>query len=248
MNIPPNLNISFPALAPISAGPERQSVNPIAGLAVSLFLHIAILGIFFFLYHRFYQPIIYEPVKAFSLVSFPAAATPTKSLPAAPLKQTSPQTKAAPQKVIPTAEKTALPAQEKAIAPAAPAQAAPDSLMSTSAAQNTGQAPSGPAPGANPAGYDESNVVPSYKPNPAYPLIARQLGIEGKFVAILTVKEDGAVEKVDVLESPHPSFTRAAQETLRQWRYTINRKSSFGNNARYKKRVEITFRLNDEEQ
>jgi periplasmic protein TonB len=205
-------------------------------LVISLSLHIGLFLFFVLLYHQFYRPTIFEPVKTFSLISLPAPEQKTPAAPAVAPKKTQP----VPQ-TITKAETTPIPAPEKSSASAA--QANPDMSPAASAAPQ----PQATASTSGPA-YDESKIVPVYRPEIEYPEVARSLGIEGKLVAIFTINSKGLVENVDILGSPHPSITRAAQKTLKEWRFKIGVQSPFGANARFVRRQEIEFKLNGEEE
>ena len=71
--------------------------------------------------------------------------------------------------------------------------------------------------------FDESqtdeNVVPISTPLVGYPQRARELGVEGTLEAIITIDRDGAVVKVDITKSPHPSISEEAKKVMATWRF-----------------------------
>lgn len=54
---------------------------------------------------------------------------------------------------------------------------------------------------------------------PAYPVLARRLGREGKVVLRLTIDEYGTLKGVEVLEDPGYGFSAAAAEAARKSRF-----------------------------
>jgi TonB family protein len=71
--------------------------------------------------------------------------------------------------------------------------------------------------------FDESqtdeNVVPISTPLVGYPQRARELGVQGTLEAIITIDRDGAVVKVDIKKSPHPSISEEAKKVIATWRF-----------------------------
>lgn len=80
-------------------------------------------------------------------------------------------------------------------------------------------APSSEAPPA-----EESTVRPTplaHNRPPAYPVLARRLGYEGRVVVRVRVSADGAAEEVVLAgSSGHDSLDRAALDAVRGWRFT----------------------------
>lgn len=58
----------------------------------------------------------------------------------------------------------------------------------------------------------------TYKTQPQYPPIARQLRVEGTVALEATISEEGKVEKVDIV-SGSPMLTRTAADALKAWRF-----------------------------
>jgi protein TonB len=57
------------------------------------------------------------------------------------------------------------------------------------------------------------------KPSPAYPVIAKQLKVEGEVTVQVTIGEEGKVEASTPV-SGNPILTKAAVDTLKDWRFT----------------------------
>lgn len=62
----------------------------------------------------------------------------------------------------------------------------------------------------------EGNLV--HRVQPEYPVLARQVRVQGTVVLRAIISREGAIEKVQVL-SGHPMLVQAAIEAVRQWRY-----------------------------
>lgn len=75
----------------------------------------------------------------------------------------------------------------------------------------------------------------------AYPLEARERGIEGTLVVVFVIGHDGKVRSIDVQRSPSPIITREAKRTIAEWRFKPGKKKGIPVNVRAKK--EITFEL-----
>jgi TonB family protein len=58
-----------------------------------------------------------------------------------------------------------------------------------------------------------------FSPRPTYPALARSQGVQGRVRLEVTVSKDGKVENLRVLQG-HPLLATAAQEAVRQWRYS----------------------------
>lgn len=61
--------------------------------------------------------------------------------------------------------------------------------------------------------------APVHVVKPAYPEAMRFLKIEGTVTVRMVVHTDGTTGHFEVEDSPHPDFTKAALESLRQWRF-----------------------------
>lgn len=57
------------------------------------------------------------------------------------------------------------------------------------------------------------------KVEPAYPEYAKSQHIQGMVRLAGLIGKDGTVSQLEVLHSPHPSLTGAAEEAVKQWRY-----------------------------
>jgi protein TonB len=78
------------------------------------------------------------------------------------------------------------------------------------------------------------------KVQPAYPMPAKQLRIQGDVILSALIARDGSIEGLKVL-SGHPLLIRAALDAVSQWRYKpyiLN-----GSPVEVETRIEVTFRL-----
>lgn len=57
-----------------------------------------------------------------------------------------------------------------------------------------------------------------YGPKPTYPLLAKQMRIQGAVVMEAIISKDGTVQSVQ-LQRGHPLLVQAAMDAVRQWRY-----------------------------
>ena len=117
-----------------------------------------------------------------------------------------PVTKSAPLPVEP-APVLAAPAEAPSpvTAPPAPSVPAPQPVASTESAAVI--------PPVFNAGYLEN-------PAPAYPVISRRMGEQGRVVLRVLVNAAGAADEVQVRNSSgHPRLDEAARETVRRWRF-----------------------------
>jgi protein TonB len=57
------------------------------------------------------------------------------------------------------------------------------------------------------------------KPQPVYPVIAKQLKLEGTVSLNAFVTEDGAVDHVEAV-SGNPVLVRSAEDALKQWKFS----------------------------
>jgi TonB family protein len=63
-----------------------------------------------------------------------------------------------------------------------------------------------------------------HRPAPAYPLRAREQGLEGTVTLRLEMLEDGTVGQINILQSAgHPILDEAAQNTVKQWTHNLLR-------------------------
>lgn len=62
----------------------------------------------------------------------------------------------------------------------------------------------------------EANLI--FAPRPAYPSMAKSIGLEGSVVLEAVISTDGGVENLQVL-SGHPLLVKAAVDAVLQWRY-----------------------------
>lgn len=78
-----------------------------------------------------------------------------------------------------------------------------------------------PAPGA-PQRIKQGGAVEAakivYQPQPVYPILARQAGIQGAVVLHAVVDEDGDISELQAISGP-PLLVQAALNAVRQWRY-----------------------------
>lgn len=88
---------------------------------------------------------------------------------------------------------------------------------------------------------DEDLVSERITPIP-YPNRARDLGIEGILEIEIIIGTSGKVEHVDIINSPHPSFDKAAKNTIKSWKFKPAKNQ--GVPVRVKARKEIEFKLN----
>ena len=54
---------------------------------------------------------------------------------------------------------------------------------------------------------------------PAYPLEAKRLRVQGTVVLSATISREGTVKDLEVVDSPDPSLTAAAMDSVKTWRY-----------------------------
>ena len=62
----------------------------------------------------------------------------------------------------------------------------------------------------------EGNMI--HRVQPDYPLLARQVRVQGQVVLRAMISREGAIENLQVL-SGHPMLVQAAVDAVRQWRY-----------------------------
>jgi TonB family protein len=90
-------------------------------------------------------------------------------------------------------------------------------------------------------GETDERPIPMETTPVAYPLEARERGIEGTLVVYFIIGHDGKVKSIDVQKSPSPIITREATRTIQTWRFKPGRKKGIPVNVRAKK--EIQFEL-----
>ncbi len=90
-------------------------------------------------------------------------------------------------------------------------------------------------------GETDERPIPMETTPVAYPLEARERGIEGTLVVYFIIGHDGKVKSIDVQKSPSPIITREAKRTISTWRFKPGRKKGIPVNVRAKK--EIQFEL-----
>ncbi|HEX7960856.1 MAG TPA: energy transducer TonB [Terriglobales bacterium] len=98
-----------------------------------------------------------------------------------------------------------------------------------------------PAPPTQPlrlSHLDEGRLL--QKVQPTYPVMAKQLRVQGDVVLTALIAKDGSIEGLKVL-SGHPLLIRAALDAVSQWRYKpyiLN-----GSPVEVETRIEVAFRL-----
>ena len=65
----------------------------------------------------------------------------------------------------------------------------------------------------------EAMQAATFKAQPEYPAIAKQLKVEGAVELEALIAENGKVEKVSIV-SGNPMLTRPAADALKQWKFT----------------------------
>jgi periplasmic protein TonB len=90
-------------------------------------------------------------------------------------------------------------------------------------------------------GETDERPIPMEMTPVAYPLEARERGIEGTLVVFFIIGHDGKVKSIDVQKSPSPIITREAKRTIQSWKFKPGKKKGIPVNVRAKK--EVTFEL-----
>jgi periplasmic protein TonB len=63
-------------------------------------------------------------------------------------------------------------------------------------------------------------IVPISMDPPSYPVDAQRSGIQGYVTLAFTIRPDGSVDEIEVIEDqPRGTFRRAAQRAVRRWRF-----------------------------
>lgn len=78
--------------------------------------------------------------------------------------------------------------------------------------------------------------------NPTYPRALEAMGVTGRVALELEVDESGTVVAVRVMGSPHPLLAQAAEEAVRQWRYSRPMVAG-GGQVRVVMTVNVTFQV-----
>jgi len=63
---------------------------------------------------------------------------------------------------------------------------------------------------------------PALNAHPQYPLDMRTTGQEGKVVLLVTITSEGTIASIRVKSSTGDSFTKAAIESVRSWKFAPN--------------------------
>ncbi len=127
----------------------------------------------------------------------------------------------------------------------APAPAAPASTFSGRTLEETGRSTAPPSGSAQP----RTIVLPVVKDarlvrqvDPEYPRDARREGVEGSIDLRFTVKADGKVADIEVVQAtPADTFDREAIAAVRRWRYEPRREDGVPVDSRT--RVRLEFKL-----
>lgn len=65
---------------------------------------------------------------------------------------------------------------------------------------------------------DDTSEVVSHSVEPGYPLLARQMKVEGSVILLAMISRDGTVQDLRILSGP-PILGAAAREAVRQWHF-----------------------------
>jgi protein TonB len=90
-------------------------------------------------------------------------------------------------------------------------------------------------------GETDEDPVPLHISPVAYPNRAKELGIQGVLLIEIVIGLDGKVESVEILKSPHPSFSSEARKTVKKWRFKPAKNK--GVPVRIRARKEFEFQL-----
>ncbi len=90
-------------------------------------------------------------------------------------------------------------------------------------------------------GEADEDPVPRYISPVPYPNRAKELGIEGVLLIEIVIGLKGKVESVEILKSPHPSFSTAARKAVKKWRFDPAKNK--GVPVRIRARKEFEFQL-----
>lgn len=62
-------------------------------------------------------------------------------------------------------------------------------------------------------------LVPIFKPDPVYPEILKETGVEGESKVYFIVKANGLVKTAEIYETSHTEFAKSAVQTVESWRF-----------------------------
>ncbi|OMQ35702.1 energy transducer TonB [Pseudomonas putida] len=62
-------------------------------------------------------------------------------------------------------------------------------------------------------------LIPENNPKPIYPLALQRAGVVGTVRVGFTVKADGSISKVKIVQSDHPDLAEATRVAIAQWRF-----------------------------
>lgn len=62
-------------------------------------------------------------------------------------------------------------------------------------------------------------LVPIFKPDPAYPEALKDAGVEGLAKVYFIVTANGSVKLAEIYETSHTEFAASAVETVGRWRF-----------------------------
>ncbi len=114
----------------------------------------------------------------------------------------------------PVKKPTSAAPQERAVTPNAPS---PSVAPTTMPAAETASAALPTAASLTPARFDAAYLR---NPAPAYPLLSRRLGEQGRVLLRVLVHADGSAMSVEIASgSGYTRLDQAASETVRQWRF-----------------------------
>lgn len=152
-----------------------------------------------------------EPQRTAPTPPTPSAVTPTPRPQPRPLSPPPLQPAPAPVATTPLATASTAPAASPAAAPAAPAATAAAVPSPT------------PAAAAAPARVELPSSDAAYlnNPKPAYPMMSKRLGEQGKVVVRVLIGADGAPQQAELrTSSGYERLDQAALTTVLRWRYT----------------------------
>lgn len=174
--------------------------------------------------------------------------TPPKPLPQLappppPVARRSAPTPPAPARQVPRPEPilAAAPSAAAAEFSTPPPSPAPVAAPAPAAVTEVAPAPEAPRAAAiTPARFDADYLQ---NPAPAYPVLARRQGEQGRVLLLVRVSAAGGADEVQIKQtSGHPRLDEAALAAVRQWRFVPARQGSEAVAANVV--VPITFRLN----
>ena len=90
-------------------------------------------------------------------------------------------------------------------------------------------------------GETDEAAVPLYRPAIPFPERAQELEIKGVLEAEIIVGTDGKVESVDILKTPHSSFTSVAKKVITTWRFKPARNKGIPVKVRVRQVIEFNL-------